>query len=239
MRAFIQAEEGQPADLNFFAAQQGFRELGFHCTLFEDVNKIELCADDPVVGFAGTVLVAVERLGCKRPPPLGFPAALTELARRKIKNSTLAEVRSSRSAAFPFFIKPLWREKAFPGVVVRQRSDLARLSHLDGALDILVSDVIDLVSEYRIFVLRGEPIGCRHYKADFRVFPELSVADQCIALYKDAPISYVLDVGVTKDKKTVPIEVNDGFSLGAYGLAPRLYARFLEARWWQMTKAVR
>ncbi len=40
-----------------------------------------------------------------------------------------------------------------------------------------------------------------------------------------------MDFGVTFESETILIEVNDGFSIGNYGLADYHYARLLEARW--------
>jgi hypothetical protein len=49
-----------------------------------------------------------------------------------------------------------------------------------------------------------------------------------------APAAFALDIGCTATGKTV-VEVNDGHSLGAYGLMPLAYAKFLSARWAEMT----
>lgn len=45
------------------------------------------------------------------------------------------------------------------------------------------------------------------------------------------PAGCALDFGVTEDGRTLLIEMNDGYSLGFYGLEPALYARVLAARW--------
>ena len=45
------------------------------------------------------------------------------------------------------------------------------------------------------------------------------------------------DVGVDGRGRTVSVEANDGRSTGDYGLAPLTYARFLEARWCELTGA--
>jgi hypothetical protein len=45
------------------------------------------------------------------------------------------------------------------------------------------------------------------------------------------PVSGSIDVGVTKDGKTVLVEVNDSYSLGNYGIGSILYARMIEERW--------
>lgn len=46
----------------------------------------------------------------------------------------------------------------------------------------------------------------------------------------------MLDFGVTSDGRTLLIEMNDGYSLGAYGLEPELYAKLLTARWAELNR---
>lgn len=43
-----------------------------------------------------------------------------------------------------------------------------------------------------------------------------------------------IDIGVTKDGRTLLIECNDAYSLGAYGLVDYKYAKLLSARWSQL-----
>lgn len=49
------------------------------------------------------------------------------------------------------------------------------------------------------------------------------------------PDAYGIDFGVTKDGRTLLIEVNDAWALGCYGLESHLYAKFLLTRWAQLT----
>jgi len=51
------------------------------------------------------------------------------------------------------------------------------------------------------------------------------------------PAAFGIDFGITPDSKTLLVEVNDGRSLGNYGLAPQVYALFLQARWDEMATA--
>lgn len=44
-----------------------------------------------------------------------------------------------------------------------------------------------------------------------------------------------MDFGVTDKGETVLIEVNDGFSIGLYGLFHIDYAKLLSARWAELT----
>lgn len=53
--------------------------------------------------------------------------------------------------------------------------------------------------------------------------------------YVDSPSAYSIDIGLTAENETIIVEVNDGYSLGSYGLDPLLYAKLLSARWAELT----
>lgn len=65
---------------------------------------------------------------------------------------------------------------------------------------------------------------------------DASVIDEAISCWKDAPIAYGLDIGVTRDGRTLVVEVNDGYALGNYGLSPLKSINFHRARWKEMVK---
>lgn len=50
-----------------------------------------------------------------------------------------------------------------------------------------------------------------------------------------SPPGYAAGFGVTRGGRTLFIEVNDGYSLGSYGLQRNLYAQLLSARWAELT----
>ena len=85
--------------------------------------------------------------------------------------------------------------------------------------------------EYRVFVLNRRPFACKHYRGNSLIFPDSRVVLEAIEAYSSSPIAYALDVGVTDRGDTLLVEINDGYSLGSYGLLPIAYARFIEARW--------
>lgn len=60
------------------------------------------------------------------------------------------------------------------------------------------------------------------------------MVDAAVIDYKSAPAGYALDFGVTRDGRTLLVEINDGYALGCYGLQHNLYAKLLEARWAEM-----
>lgn len=94
--------------------------------------------------------------------------------------------------------------------------------------------MVDFVSEYRCFVKYGEILDVRRYRGDWSKAPSREVVERAIAAYASAPAGYAADFGVTSDGRTLLVEVNDGYSLGPYGLWPELYAQLLSARWAQM-----
>lgn len=96
------------------------------------------------------------------------------------------------------------------------------------------SDPVDFASECRLFIRRGSLVGVRHYRGDPHVWPDVDVVNGIIKAYAadpDAPAGCSIDLGVTPGGKTFLVEVNDGYSLGCYGLDSAVYALLLAARW--------
>jgi hypothetical protein len=90
------------------------------------------------------------------------------------------------------------------------------IDRIDGNFQ--VSTIIDIDSEWRGFVFKGELVGLQNYVGDFTLFPDVARINKMIAAYKSAPVAYTLDVGVNKDG-TFVIECHDFFSCGLYGFA--------------------
>lgn len=59
---------------------------------------------------------------------------------------------------------------------------------------------------------------------------------RAVASYVDAPQGYAVDFGLARDGRTLLVEVNDGYALGAYGLEPHAYAHLLAARWYELVQ---
>jgi hypothetical protein len=62
----------------------------------------------------------------------------------------------------------------------------------------------------------------------------MDVATQAIQRFKDAPVGYSLDLGVTDDGRTLLVEVNDAWALGAYGTPSIPYTEMVVNRWKEM-----
>lgn len=135
---------------------------------------------------------------------------------------------------WPVFIKSV-DQKVLTGKVVSCTKDLVGLGFQDNDIDIYRSPVVDFKSEYRVFVRYGQILDMKHYWGDPLMFPDSKVIQRAIKDYTSAPDAYGIDFGVTKDGRTLLIEVNDAWALGCYGLESHLYAKFLLTRWTQLT----
>lgn len=138
---------------------------------------------------------------------------------------------------WPIFIKSK-EQKRITGKVIRNASDLVGLGYQEENPEIYISEVMDFVSEYRVFVRYGEVLDCKHYWGDPMVFLDAAIIKAAISKYQSAPDAYGIDFAVTKEGKTVLIEVNDAWALGCYGLEMHLYAKFLITRWAQITNTI-
>lgn len=80
----------------------------------------------------------------------------------------------------------------------------------------LISECIDIKSEWRGFVLNGDLLDIRCYSGDFTIFPNVDIIYDMIKDYTEAPKAYTIDVAVT-ERGTVLIEIHQFFSCGLYG----------------------
>lgn len=131
-------------------------------------------------------------------------------------------------------MKPV-EDKKFTGVVVRTSKDLIGYGSCYDNADVICSEVLDIKAEWRVFVRYGEILDVRQYKGDWRMHFNPRIIENCIKDYVSAPAGYVADFGVTDKGDTVLIEVNDGYSIGCYGLLHINYAKLLSARWAELT----
>ena len=81
-----------------------------------------------------------------------------------------------------------------------------------------VSEVVKILSEYRIFVINNEIYSINNYDGDVRLFPDIKLIEKSILLWstqKNCPKSYSLDVAITP-RGTIILECHILFSTGIY-----------------------
>jgi hypothetical protein len=218
--------------INSYIAYQGFKVLGGHCKLVS--NNTEINDDNKeniAVGGIGFVKDRLKILNIEIPDVVDYPEEIQSYLGRNIWTSTINEIADK----LPYcFIKPKHKQKFFTGLVIKDLSSLRSKGIQDDNYEVWCSDVIEPVAEFRCFVRYGKIIDIRKYKGHYSVTPDYNVIQNCIKDYKSAPLAYGIDFCVTKDNKTLLMEVNDAYALGEYGLFYIDYSKMLYTRWSEM-----
>lgn len=238
MLAYIQKHHGEFANINTLTASLGFREKGYEIRTFEleELAGLPLTPETPVAGGIPVVVQALSQLGFHAPEMPSIPSSLAPYSDRRTWTTVMEEARALVNAGQPVFVKPVAADrKLFAGTVFREFKDTIPTAHVQPNQPVICSEVVEFLSEYRAFVLDGEILGLKHYKGDFRIFPDPRRIDEAVAAYTDAPSAYGIDFGVVPDGRTLLVETNEAYSLGCYGLTPLYYSTLLERRWQELT----
>lgn len=244
---YIQKDQiaGQILNQGCYTAYYGFKKLGYRIVLFNSlfdfIRKHQYPAE-AVVGGIDTVRSIMDNLGIQQPEVPQPHILMRGSIGRKMYESTLSEFLTFCSSEnfTSKFIKPLKGDKTFTGYVVKNpRIDILQLKNLPENFELLVSEVVDFKSEFRVFIKNKQILDCKNYTGDFWLKPERAVVDNCIIGWYEKmqrqPICYSLDFGITTEGRTLLIEINDAFGIAPYGLDPVKYALFLETRWQEIS----
>lgn len=234
MKAYIQCENsGLPYNINTFSAMLGFQQMGIETVLFSDKDELSKAeTSDIVVGGVGRVKQFLESRGIYV-SDIDYPESLSMYFGRKIWETTSDSVLTEKKN-FPLFIKPK-QGKMFTGFVCNNESDIAGRFSPDENIPVYCSEVMNFITEWRCFVRYGDILDIRRYKGELGKTYSLKVIKDMVQSFLDAPAAYSIDIGITDNDETIIVEVNDGYSLGSYGLDPLLYAKLLSARWAELT----
>ena len=83
-----------------------------------------------------------------------------------------------------------------------------------------VSEVVDILSEYRCFVQNDKLVAMNYYDGDCTVFPDVSEIKSMIGNYmrdQYRPKAYTMDIAVIRDRGTAILDVHPWVSVGLYG----------------------
>jgi hypothetical protein len=221
--------------VNGAVAYDGFRKLGWEIILFHaNEELVDLQPDEVVVGQIAHVRAALLKLGITPPEERNYPEELQQFLGRKIWKSQINYI-AKHPELWNIFIKPTIETKKFTGRIITSPKDLIGCGDERVDTEIWCSEPVKFLAEWRCFVRYNEILDVRSYHGDWAVHYDSDVIKAAVAAFISAPASYAIDFGLTDTGKTLLVEVNDGYSVGAYGLFSTEYARFLSARWAQMT----
>ena len=232
-KVYIQSMNNFPIADWAVSAYLGFKEKQTDIVFFEDIEEVPASKFNIVVAYIEDTNKFFERLGLEPKKALNIPEELEKYTGREIRYMTMGEFK--KDTQMPVFVKPARRSKEFQaGVLTKQEYKNSFFGSHPDDTPVLVSEVVDFVSEYRGYVIDGKLKGIKHYMGDFRIFPDMNVNDNAIKDYKSQPAGYSIDFGITSDGRTLLIECNDGWSLGNYGLNDVTYSTLLAKRWVQL-----
>ncbi len=220
--------------VNCYVIAETARLLGHNVESFTvgDTEKGEITKKCVVYGGINTTQAFLRELGVPVPALINAHRVLPDFMDRKMWETTVGAIRGNEAGSYPFFIKPLEDNKLFDGYVIQNPIlGLLKLKHLSEGTKILASETVNIETEYRCFVHRGELVGAKNYKGDFWLNIDYNVVHKAIAAYENPPVAYTLDFGLTTAGRTILIEVNDGYGFGLYGLDGKIALQMITDRW--------
>ena len=225
---------GQFSNISFYTGIEAFYNMGFEIIEVESFNNLNIVQDNIFLGSIDFIHSALRKLNIPIPEPNDYPISLKNFIGRNISESTIEKI-SNNPDLWNVFVKPKGTLKKFAGRLVKTTHDLVGCGDRENIVPIWVSDPVDFISEWRVFVRYNKIIGVKSYKGDWRSQYDYRIIEDAVRSYENAPAGYAIDFGLTSDGKLLIVEVNEGYSIGSYGLFYVDYAKLISARWAELT----
>lgn len=245
MKVFLEQIEGDWLDDFVFITKDVFLNSGDIVVPFDGLdlpNSILKHGVDPTadicIGSVEATEVFFKICGVDTPKAISYPKKLRDFLGRIIKETTFDEL----GIDYPYFVKPSEEIKLFTGDSVESDKDKATLikyGNCKATTKVYRSELVNFVSEYRVFVSLGEVKGIRHYRGNPLILFDPILIPLMVEAYTDCPLAYTLDIGVTSDGRTLLVEVNDMWAIASYGLNPRDYTLLCVRRLKQILKQIK
>jgi hypothetical protein len=197
---------------------------------------LPLTKNTVVAGDIACVEGAFKQLGVPAPKANSYPKSLNKHLHRNVWHSTIREIELvlMDGLSKPFFAKPRTRLKRFTGRVFKDLSDFYFVNGASKILEVVCSDVVQWVSEFRVYVVSSEIRKIAYCAGDRETLPAMDVIQNAVNELESAGEGYAgygIDFGVISTGETALIEMNDGYSLGAYGVSSSVYGELIFGRW--------
>jgi hypothetical protein len=201
--------------------------------------------DDLVAGSVGFMHHAMRQFGIAVIHEQPYPAILGDLMHRKVLpiRSMYELRRYFIQGGRPVFAKPL-QTKKFTGFVADHIGD-PRFNGAGNQTELIVTEVVEFADEWRVYVANGKimKISATPGPRKTGMWPLWDFLNGIVkrlneAATEHAPAAYSLDIGVLSTGHMALVEINDGYSLGAYDdISARDYWDVIATRWAQLTGA--
>ena len=234
-----------PHNWNFANAMYGFCELGAEIIPYHLIDDIyeKVMREDIVIDYIDQCNCIFRKFGVKPSIP-DYPDSFAPFLGRRVWRDTINSISSNEEKwSAGYFVKPI-RDKAFTGKVISSIGDLVGCGNYSEDYEVLVSEPIDIAAEWRCFITYDELVDVRPYgmlinserkSYLYQYDPDILVKMMKVFNeWEERPAACSMDICVTKDGRTLLVELNDAYSLGCYGLPSVSYAKLISARWSQL-----
>lgn len=199
--------------------------------------------DEPLVcGSIPFIKHAMRILGIELPKHTPYPSAIAEhLHRKVVRWLKLSYVLSILDEGERLFVKPADDWKRFTGFVAEYSTD-PRFQGASRSMAVWTSEPVNFLSKWRAYVAEGKVLDIRFadHGGDRSKTPDEKIIHGAVAALKESGEGvdgYVIDFGVLDSGQTALVEVNDGFSCGAYdGVRAETLFKVYNARWQELLK---
>jgi hypothetical protein len=222
------------------------RNIPFTLFTYKRIQRRQLPLDGEtfLVGDMDCIQGALKQLDVPAPSPNDYPKSMSSFMRRRTWRSTLADLERdiAGEGRAPVFAKPASRQKRFTGKVFNGTEDFYSVSGVSRAEEILCSEVVKWLSEYRVYVIQSRIVSIDNYAGDKNIPLDVSAVESALAALQnaeEAPAAYGIDFGVLDTGQTALVEMNDGVAIGAYSIDKRPYTDLLMTRWAELISSRR
>lgn len=186
-----------------------------------------------IVGSVEALRKAFSLLDIKEPEMNYYPGALHQFMHRSVRSGVFSDVIAQVSNGKSVFAKSIECKKLTGRVFCPLT--LPSDDSISPLLPVMISNPVEFVSEYRVYVKNHTILGCSHYAGDpDKLISSSVVYDSIFTLATDdsIPCAYAIDFGLLSNGKTALVEMNDAWAIGAYdGISDSDYYDFLKIRW--------
>ncbi|MDO4459528.1 MAG: ATP-grasp domain-containing protein [Clostridia bacterium] len=232
-----------PHSFNIANAMYGFRELGAEIIPYHSIDDIYdiVEKEDIVLDYILQCNEIFGKFGVKPRIP-DYPDVLVPFLGRKIWKDTINTISSDEKKwSAGYFVKPT-KSKVFTGKIIKSLSDLVGCGNQDEDYEVLVSEPLEICGEWRCFITYDELVDVRPYgmlldRKSYLYQYDVNVLNSMMDEFRkweERPMACSMDICVTKDGRTLLVELNDAYALGCYGLPSISYAKLISARWSQL-----
>lgn len=162
--------------------------------------------------------------------PIDISRVDRKFTEREIQILSYDEMLAYLDRNGPRFIKSATKCKEFPAGKYDKNSIESiekSINYLHKSHKFMVSELIHLLAEWRLFIHKGKILDCKQYMGSWESrFDEAFVKEMVASIPKSIIpyTSYTVDIGLTDANSTVLIEAHNFISCGLYGFEhPDLY----------------